>query len=94
MEELLPEVCTREVGKPEVKQCCLRQATDFFTWLQCYRVYVSIYGAQFPKLIPELIAYMSTIIRVNGIRWPRVDQIRHAILQTRGTKERNEVVGD
>ena len=95
MKELLPEVCTQEVSKTEVKQRCLRWAIDFFTWLQCYRVYMSIRGAQFSELIPELIAHMSTIYKSKqGIRRPGVDQIRHTIPQTRSTKERNEVVSD
>ena len=50
-------------------------------WLQCYGVYVSICGAQFPEIIPELMAYMSTIIRVNreyaSLEWIKYDMLFH-----------------
>ena len=37
---------------------------EHFKWLQCFKVYACIYGAQFLEVIPELMAYMDTIIRV------------------------------
>ena len=87
MEELLPEVCTREICEPEVKRRCSRRATDIFTWLQCYGVYVSIRGVQFPEIKPELMTYMSTIKRVNreyaGTEWIKYDTLynKHAALR-------------
>ena len=65
MEELLPEVCTLEDDPPEPKRRCSRRVSDIFTWLQCFGVYVSILGVQSPEVIPELMAYMTTIIRVH-----------------------------
>ena len=81
MEELLPEMCTREDSEPGAKRRCSRRASDIFTWLQCFRVYGSIRGSRSPemKMIPELMAYMGTIIRANrkyvGSEWLRYDML-------------------
>jgi len=79
MEELLPEVCTREDGEPEAKRQNPRRALNIFTWLQCFGVYVSVRGAQFPEIIQEVMAYMSTIIRVNreyaGQEWIKYNML-------------------
>ena len=91
MEELLPEVGSLEDEVPEPKRRCSRRVTDIFTWLQCFRVYVSIRGVQSPEIVPELIAYMTTIIRVNreysGQEWRNYDMLfhKHAALR-RDTK--------
>ena len=81
MEELLPEMCTRDDAEPEAKRHCSRRSPDIFTWLQCFGVYTSIRGAQFPELITELMAYMGTIIRVNreytGSEWAKYDMLFH-----------------
>lgn len=87
MEELLPEMCTREEGEPGVKRRCSRRASDIFTWLQCYGAYVSIRGARSPEMIPELMAYMGTIIRAyreySGSEWLKYDMLfrKHAALR-------------
>ena len=44
MEELLPEVCTREDTEPEMKRRCMRCALDSFTCLQCFEIYASVHG--------------------------------------------------
>ena len=36
-----------------------------FKWLQCFGVYVSIRRVQSLEIIPELMAYITTVIRVN-----------------------------
>ena len=57
---------------------------DIFTWLQCFGVYVSIRGVQSPTAIPEFMAYMSMIVRVNqeyaGTAWLNYDTLfrKHA----------------
>ena len=66
MEGLLPEVSTLEDDPPELKCLCSRQVSDIFTWLQCFGVCISICGVQLPEVIPKLMAYMTTIIRVHG----------------------------
>ena len=88
MEELLPEVLMpKEKGEPEAKRRSGKRVTDIFTWLQCFGVFVSVHGAQCPGLIPELMAYMSLIIRVSqeyaGMAWWNYDVLfrRHAALK-------------
>ena len=65
MVELLPEVGTLDDDPPKPKCHCLRRVSNIFTWLQCFVVYVSIRGVLSPEVIPELMVYMTTIIRVN-----------------------------
>ena len=87
MEELLPEMCTREDSEPGAKRRCSRRSFDIFTWLQCFGVYVSIRGSRSPEMIPELMAYMGTIIRAHreytGSEWLRDDMLfrKHAALR-------------
>ena len=73
MEEFLPEVGTLEDDILEPKHRCSRQASDIFMWLQCFGVYISICGVQFLEIIPELMAYVTNIIRFNreysGSEW-------------------------
>jgi len=42
-----------------------RAVTNIFTWLQCFAAYVSVQGSKSPELFPELMAYMTTILRVS-----------------------------
>ena len=87
MEEFLPEVGTLEDDVPKLKRLCSRRVSDIFTWLQCFGVYISIRGMQSPETIPELMAYMTTIIRVNreysGSEWRNYDMLfrKHAALR-------------
>ena len=79
MKELLPEVCTLEDYPPKPNRRCLRQVSDIFTWLQCFGVYVSIRGVQSKEVVPELMDYMTTIIRVHreysGSEWRNYDML-------------------
>ena len=81
MGEMLPEFWTgreEEAGaKKGASSRRSRKVTDIFTWLQCYASYVSVLGPHAPETIPELMAYMATIIRVSqdyqGLAWVRYD---------------------
>ena len=70
---------TREEGKPGSKRHCSRRASDIFTWLQCFGAYVSIRRTRSPEMVPELMAYMGTIIRANreytGLEWSKYDML-------------------
>ena len=54
-----------------------KQVTDFTTWLQCFAAYTSVLAGTHPAAIPELMAYLVTISRVNqdfsGLAWVRYD---------------------
>ena len=88
MDELLPEVWTmKEGGEPEPKRRCGKRVLDIFTWLQCFGIYVSIRGMQSPTSIPEFMAYMSMIVRINqeyaAMAWLNYDTLyrKHAALK-------------
>ena len=53
------------------------KVTDIFTWLQCFGSFVSVRAQQAPAVIPELMAYMATTVRVSqdydGLAWMRYD---------------------
>ena len=79
MGELLPEFWSGskdEEGK-EGKARRGRKVTEVFTWLQCFGSYVAVRGTHAPDLVPELMAYMATIVRVSqdyaGLAWVRYD---------------------
>ena len=68
-----------ERGGAERGQACrTRKVANIFTWLQSFASYVVVRGAAAPELIPELMAYQVTIVRVSqdflGLAWVRYDQ--------------------
>ncbi len=82
MGELLPEFWSlakeeESSGRRPITSRRARKVTDIFTWVQCFGSYVSVLGPHFPKVIPELMAYMATIVRVSqdytGLAWVRYD---------------------
>ena len=85
MGELLPEFWSPRTDESDsgrdAKQRRSRKVTNIFTWLQCYAAYVSVRAPPAPHLIPELMAYMATIVRVSkdfaGLAWVRYDAAFH-----------------
>jgi len=81
MGELLPEFWSLPKDEDSAKSAAparrSRKVTDIFSWLQCYATYASVLGPQYPEAIPELLAYMASIIRVSqdysGLAWVRYD---------------------
>ena len=82
MGELLPEFWVgqpreleREASRGRTRQA--RQVTDVFTWVQCFGTYVAVVAPVEPLAVPELMAYMGTIVRVSqdydGLGWVRYD---------------------
>lgn len=53
------------------------KVTDLFTWLQCFHSFVSVCAQPAPALIPELMAYVATIVQVSqdypGLAWVHYD---------------------
>ena len=85
MAEMLPE-CWHEPAKdeestssstPTVQPRRRKKVTDINVWLQCYALYTSVLATQDPEAIPELLAYLITILRVSqdfaGSAWVNYD---------------------
>ena len=79
MANLLPEVRLGDrEGEPEKllprRPHCI---TDIWLWLHCFGTYVSVLGSSFPEAVPELMGYMSLIIRCcqdyEGLAWVHYD---------------------
>jgi len=47
----------------EVARAKRKPVEDIHTWLQCFGVYVAAMSKQFPEAVPDLMAYMITIMR-------------------------------
>jgi hypothetical protein len=64
-------------GRRETKARRSRKVVDIHTWVQCFATYVATRAPQAPQLIPELMAYLATIVRVSqdytGLAWVRYD---------------------
>ena len=85
MSEMLPEFWWQEAGKDDDTQSRSttsqprrrKKVTDITSWLQCYGLYVSVLASHCPEAIPELMAYMITVLRVSqdfeGSSWVTYD---------------------
>ena len=86
--ELLPEFWVRqprelerEATRGRTRQA--RQVTDIFTWVQCFGTYVAVVAPVEPLAVPELMAYMGTIVR--GLRWVGLGPVRLGIQTPSGS---------
>ena len=87
--ELWPLLTSEDTGKNNHRQPCA--VTDIFTWLQCFTTYVSMCSPESSNLISELMAYMTTILRVSqdftGLGWVRYDvAFRRLVVMSSNTK--------
>jgi hypothetical protein len=83
MGELLPEFWAPPRdddsgdGKRAQKSRKSRKVAEIFTWLQCFGACVAVRATPAPHMIPELMAYQVTIVRVSqdylGLAWVRYD---------------------
>ena len=80
MGELLPEFWSGQKDETmrEARSRRTRKVADIFTWLQSFGSYMVVRASGVPELVPELMAYQATIIRVSqdfaGQAWVRYDQ--------------------
>ena len=78
MHELLPEFWhNHKGGKAGDRAKSKKRALDLKVWLQCYTAYVGVLGPKYAQEVPELLAYMTTIIRASqkyeGSAWVAYD---------------------
>ena len=75
MGELLPEFWAP--GEESSGKRRSRKVTEILTWVRCFCTYSAVRGAHSPEMLPELMAYLSTIVRVSqefiGLAWVRYD---------------------
>lgn len=82
MSEMLPEywLLTSDdegASKRHSSQCRWHRVPIIFDWIQCFCSYVSVLTPAYPEVIPELMAYMGTIVKASqefgDIHWARYD---------------------
>ena len=87
-----PRELEREATRGRTRQA--RQVTDIFTWVQCFGMYVAVVASVEPLAVPELMAYMGTIVpSVAGSRWVGLGPVRLGIQTPSGSFGEQEVVG-
>ena len=85
MRDLMPETWPREEEESSGLRNVLilpkkraAPVTDIGTWVQCFAGYVSVLSSKFPKAVPELMAYMATIVKCSkhfeGVAWAQYDR--------------------
>ena len=81
MYELLPEFWTQKGEEASPKNSSRAKAKkrtqDISVWLQCFALYVSVMASRSPEHVPELMAYMVSILRASqeydGSAWTSYD---------------------
>ena len=80
MHELLPEswqTAEQEMETPP-RNSSIRWILDIKIWVQCFACYMGVVAIKSPQWIPELLAYLIQIVRVNqefeGSGWAVYDE--------------------
>ena len=80
----------KEGGKAGDRAKANKRALDLNVWLQCYAVYVGVLGPKYPHEVPELMAYMISIIRASqefeGSAWAATTQHTDGRLRRRAKR--------
>ena len=75
MGELLPEFWAP--GEESSGKRRSRKVTEILIWVCCFCTCLAVRGAHSPEMLPELMAYLSTIVKVSqefiGLAWVRYD---------------------
>ena len=76
LHELLPE-CLAESTNSIPRSRARKKLNDISVWLQCFALYVGVLASSKSALVPDLMAYMISIIRVSqefeGSAWTVYD---------------------
>ena len=91
MRELMPETWLREEEDSKLMAWPRRRpapVTDILQWLSCYAVMVGVLSRVYPTMVPEFMAYQTTIIRCyrdfEGLAWAQYDRaFRRQVAQTK-----------
>ena len=92
MSELRPESWLMEEEGQQQGKCChaphrkKSPVKDILTWVQCFASYVSVLAQPYPSKMPQLMAYMCTIIRIEkdfeDNAWQNYDMRQAAITKS------------
>ena len=99
MYELLPEFWVQKEEETNAKAAsrakAKRRIQDVNVWLQCFGFYVSVLAIQSPQYVPELMAYMVSILRASqeyeGSAWTTYDAAYHRQAAATGNKQWSKV---
>ena len=99
MYELLPEFWVQKEEETNAKAAsrakAKRRIQDINVWLQCFSLYVSVLAIQSPQYVPELMAYMVSILRASqeyeGSAWTTYDAAYRRQAAATGNKQWSKV---
>lgn len=96
LHELLPELLTNQKVEEGPRAKTGRKRTlDMNAWLQCFAVFVSVVSREAPESVPELMAYMGTIMRASqeyeGAAWATYDVAFRRQAASTGQREWSKV---
>lgn len=82
MRELLPETWQKEEDDDGRRILWPKKPTgpitDILQWVQCYAALVGVLARAYPSMVPELMAYLGTIIKCardfEGVSWAQYDR--------------------
>ena len=76
LHELLPE-CLAESANSIPRSRARKKLNDIIVWLHCFALYVGVLASSKPALVPDLMAYMISIIKAKqefeGSAWTVYD---------------------
>ena len=72
-----------------------KRVQDINVWLQCYAIYVGVMATKSPEVVPELMAYMISILRASqeyeGLAWATYDAAYRQQAAATGQKQWSKV---
>lgn len=82
MSEMVAESWSQKLDEPSAGLVAVnrrrRPVTELIPWVQCFATYISVMSRRFPESVPELLAYMTGIIRASREYGPAWTQYHSA----------------